>query len=150
MHNFIFQEILDVNEINILSHQRSLFWDFLYQYDEETLDFLKSHITDDESYYLLVKEKNNFVAFISTDREWREKNSFFIREIFIHPDFQKKKLGVILMNKCIDHAKKHHARRVITQTAFENIPMQKLCEGLGFRKWENSEWKEWITYRLCL
>jgi hypothetical protein len=28
--------------------------------------------------------------------------------------------------------------------------MQKLCEKLWFHKWENPEWKQWITYKYSI
>jgi hypothetical protein len=34
------------------------------------------------------------------------------------------------MKKCVNHAMENNAEFVVTQTAFENIPMQRLCEKL--------------------
>lgn len=52
------------------------------------------------------------------------------------------------MGRCIEHAKNLKANGVITETAFENYPMQSLCEKFSFKKWDNPQWKEGITYRL--
>lgn len=52
------------------------------------------------------------------------------------------------MSMCVEHARDKGAVGVVTETAFDNIPMQKLCEKLGFKKWENPQWKKGITYKL--
>lgn len=72
----------------------------------------------------------------------------FIREVFVDPSFQKLGIGKALMGRCIEHAKSKKATGVVTETAFSNSPMQKLCEKLGFVEWENPRWKEGVTYKL--
>ena len=46
------------------------------------------------------------------------------------------------MNECIHYAKHNNASAIITETAFENYSMQKLCESLEFNKRDNPKWKE--------
>ena len=121
---------------------------FHYTYDDAMIDSLKKHFLLKNSLYLLAKKEDEFVAFCSIDRDWWEDQFFFLREILVDAHFQKLGLGSRLMNACIEHAKKNGAIGVVTETAFDNYPMQKLCEKLGFRKWENPQWNEGITYKL--
>ena len=37
---------------------------------------------------------------------------------------------------------------IVTETAFENSPMQTLCSKFDFKEWNNPQWKEGITYKL--
>ncbi len=62
--------------------------------------------------------------------------------------FQQRGIGLELMQRCIAHAKKMDAMGVVTETAFENIPMQKLCAKCRFTEWKNPQWKEGITYKI--
>jgi len=111
---------------------------------------LKDYFKRKDSLYLIAKYEDDFAGFCSIDSNWWEKNCFFIREIFVIPIFQKQQTGKRLILQCIDHAKKNNAIEVVTQTAFENIPMQKLCTRLGFIEWNNPQWKDGITYKLKL
>lgn len=140
--------IKDEQEIDILRNVTSEYKDFVYRYDEETLNLLKKNLKLEGSLYIVAKQDGDFVAFCSVDTEWWEDNHFFIREIFVKPDFQKQKIGEMLIKQCIDHARQKGATGIVTETAFENIPMQKLCVKLGFEKWDNPNWKEGITYKL--
>lgn len=42
--SFVFSEITNPNEINVLQGKTSVFESLVIQYDESTLDFLKSHL----------------------------------------------------------------------------------------------------------
>lgn len=150
MTNLTFHIITNEKEIDILSGQKSSFNRFEYGYcdSDDTITLLKNNFHLKDSLYLIVKEYDNFAGFISMDRDWWEENCFFLREIFVSPDFQGHGIGKKLISTCIEHARKHWAKAIVTETAFENIPMQKLCESLGFEKWDNPEWKEGITYKL--
>ncbi len=148
MSSMNYSKITDPAEIDVLRGKESAFANFRYRYDEETLALLKKNIERRDSLYLLAKNGEEFAAFCSIDSDWWEPNYFFLREIFVMPGFQGQSIGETLMRKCIEHAKSNNALGVVTETAFENIPMQKLCEKLGFKKWENPQWKEGITYRL--
>lgn len=52
------------------------------------------------------------------------------------------------MERCVKYAKGRGAIGVVTETANDNDPMQNLCEKLHFIKWENSQRKDGITYKL--
>ena len=142
-----FSIIKTSQEIEILRGKTSQYEALNIQYDEETIALLKKNLEREDSLYLLAMKGNEFVAFCSIDSDWWEDGYFFLREIFIEPKFQKQRLGEQLIKNCIDHARGHNARGVVTETAFENIPMQKICERLGFKKWDNPQWKEGITYK---
>ena len=144
MKKIIYSIITDAEEIEILRDKSSL----NYKYDQATIDLLKKHFTLKDSLYILAKSGDDFVAFCSVDRDWWEDNYFFIREILVDPNFQKQNIGWGLMTRCIEHAKKKGAVGVVTETAFENIPMQKLCAKLGFKEWNNPTWKEGVTFKI--
>jgi len=150
MKNVIISTITDESEIDILKGKTSVYWDLIIKYDENaknTIDLLKTNFKDKDNLYLIAKEGNKFVWFCSIDKEWWKEWYYFIREIFIEPKYQKQKIWKELMQKCINHAKEKWAIWVITQTAFENVPIQKLCEKLWFKKWNNPQWTKWITYK---
>ena len=117
-------------------------------FNEPTMDLLKKNFSLKDSLYLIAKKGGEVVGFCSVDRDWWEESFFFIREIFVEPKFQKLGIGKTLMSRCVEHARDKKATGVVTETAFSNSPMQKLCEKLGFTKWENPQWKEGVTYRL--
>lgn len=144
MDDIIISTMTDEKEIEFLRDKSS----FNYTYDKATIDSLRKHFALKDSLYLLAKKGEKSVAFCSIDRDWWEDNFFFIREILVDPNFQKHGLGKQLMSRSIAHAKSKGAVGVVTETAFENSPMQTLCEKLGFEKWKNPQWKEGITYKL--
>lgn len=144
MDNINVTTITDGKEIEFLRDKPS----FNYTFDDSTMGLLKKNLTLKDSLYLLAKEEENFVAFCSVDRDWWEENFFFIREILVDPQFQKLGMGQKLIEQCIEHARNKRAIGVVTETAFDNFKMQKLCEKVGFKKWENPQWKEGITYKL--
>lgn len=139
-----YSTIKGVEEIEILRDKPS----FNYTYDQAKIESLKKHFNLKDSLYILAKNKKEFAAFCSIDRTWWENNYFFIREILVDPHFQKQNIGSEILSRCIGHAKKKGAKGIVTETAFENIPMQKLCAKFGFQKWDNPQWKEGITYKL--
>jgi len=146
----IFNRVTDIDTIDVLKSQKSFYGDFTYQYDQATIDLLKRNFTGPDSLYVVAMQDDDFAGFISCDTEWWEDNSFFLREIFVSPDHQKKGIGEQLMRKVLEHAHNHGASQVVTQTAFENVPMQKLCQSLGFKTWDNPQWKQGITYKFSL
>ncbi len=139
-----YSKIKEAKEIEILRNKTS----FNYIYEDKAIESLKKHFTLNDSLYIIAKNNGKFVAFCSIDRGWWEDGYFFIREILVDSCFQKRNIGSEIMGRCIAHAKKKRAIGVVTETAFENIPMQKLCTKLGFKKWDNPKWKEGITYKL--
>ena len=144
MKNITIVAMQDEKEIEFLRDKSS----FNYTYNKATIDSLKKYFKLKDSLYLIAKNGTEFVAFCSIDRGWWEANFFFIREILVDPDFQKLGIGKELMGKCIEHAKNKKAIGVVTETAFENSPMQKLCAKFDFKEWENPQWREGITYKL--
>ncbi len=146
--NIEYSIITDTEAIDVLRGKTSQFKNFNVRYDEVTLDYLKTHLADEDSLYVMAKEGDVFAGFCSIDSDWWEKDYFFLREIFVEPAFQQRGIGLELMQRCIAHAKKMGAVGVVTETAFENIPMQKLCAKCGFESWENPQWKDGVTYKL--
>jgi len=136
--------IKDVEEIEVLRNKSS----FEYKYDQSTIELLKKNFVLEDSLYILAKKDEEFVAFCSVDRDWWEDNYFFIREILVSPNFLKQNIGTEIMNRCINHAKEKNATGIVTETALNNIPMQKLCSNIGFKKWDNPHWKEGITFKI--
>lgn len=146
--NIEYSVIAQASDIDVLRGKTSQFKNFNVRYDEEAIEYLKVHVSDADSMYLMAKEGDVFAGFCSVDSDWWEKNHFFLREIFVEPTFQQRGIGLELMQRCIAHAKKMGAIGIVTETAFENIPMQKLCAKCGFTEWENPQWKEGITYKI--
>ncbi len=144
MDNIVIKTIADEKEIEYLRDKSS----FNYTYDQLTIDSLKKLFKLKDSLYLLAKSGDEFVGFCSVDIDWWENNYFFLREILVNPNFQKLGVGQQLMVRCIKHAKDSGAVGVVTETANDNFPMQKLSEKLNFTKWENPQWEEGITYKL--
>ena len=136
--------IKDIEEIDILKNREV----FNYNYDQEEINSLKKHFIMKDSLYILARYKNEFAGFCSIDRNWWEDDYFFLRQILVNSNFRKMNIGSEVMSRCIKHAKDKKAIGVVTETAFDNLPMQRLCEKIGFKKWDNKEWKEGITYKL--
>ncbi len=145
-----YESVTSKSDIDQLLGKKSQYGDFEYSYGNETISLLKNNFDLPDSLYLLVKDGEKFAGFVSCDRDWWEDNCFFLREIFVDETYQGQGIGRELMARCVDHAQKRNALILVTQTAFENIPMQKLCESFGFQKWDNPRWQEGITYKLFL
>uniref|UniRef100_A0A7C4R6Q4 GNAT family N-acetyltransferase n=1 Tax=candidate division CPR3 bacterium TaxID=2268181 RepID=A0A7C4R6Q4_UNCC3 len=144
MKNINYSTITDINELETLRDKSA----FKYKFDDDLIESLKKYFILKDSLFILAKSEGDFAGFCSIDRDWWEENYFMIREILVDPKFHKKGIGYELMTRCIDHAKQKGADGVVTETAFDNIPMQKLCEKIGFKKWDNPSWKEGITYKI--
>ncbi|OGH88806.1 MAG: hypothetical protein A3J93_01815 [Candidatus Magasanikbacteria bacterium RIFOXYC2_FULL_42_28] len=144
MNGIVITTIKNQDEIEFLRGRQS----FEYTYNDETIDSLKKHFDPENSLYLLAKKGSEFAAFCSIDRGWWEENIFFIREILVDQNFQKLGIGEKLMQKCIEYAKSKGTIGVVTETDFKNKPMQGLCKKLGFKEWNNPQWKNGIAYRL--
>jgi GNAT superfamily N-acetyltransferase len=147
MEKIIYTTMKSPDEIEILRDRSGKYHDFVYTYKEPTIDLLKKNFSLPESLYLIAKRGEEFVAFCSIDRDWWEENIFMVREILVDQNFQKQGIGEIIMGKCIEHAKNRGAVGVVTETAFENVPMQRLCAKMNFQEFENPHWKEGITYK---
>ncbi len=142
---------MDAEDMDTLKDKKSTFANLHFVYDAETLSYLKKQFARTDSLYLIAKEDNyTFVAFCSLDSDWWEPRHFFLREIFVMPAYQGQGIGKMFIEKCVEHAKRHNALAIVTQTAFENQPMQKLCEKSGFSRWDNPQWKKDLTYKLVL
>ncbi len=150
MNPTTYRKIETVDEIDILLGKESQYDDFCYRYEMDTINLLKNNFQLEDSLYLFALQDDEFAGFVSCDTDWWEPNSFFLREIFVDPEYQGKHIGSTLIQKCIDHAKAKSGKTLVTQTAYENIPMQKICESFGFMQWENPQWAEGITYKLHL
>lgn len=148
MSEINYSTIQNAEEIEILRGKSSRYKNLTLSYNQKTIDLLKKNFNLGDSLYIIAKQNNEFVGFCSIDRDWWEDNYFMIREIFVDPNFQKLGVGEKIMIMCMEHARKKKAIGVVTETDFENIPMQKLCEKLGFQKWNNPQWKEGVTYKL--
>ncbi|MFA6533889.1 MAG: GNAT family N-acetyltransferase [Patescibacteria group bacterium] len=140
----VIEVITNKKEIEILRGRAS----FNYIYDDATIELLKKNWALKDSLYLVAKRGAEFVGFCSIDRDWWEEGYFFLREILVDSSFQKLGIGQELAVRCLEHARNKKAIGVVTETARENIPMQKLCAKLGFQKWDNPKWREGITYKL--
>lgn len=144
MENINYTKIKSIRDIEIIRNMES----FKYKLDQSTINTLVKHFILEDSLYLLAKQDEKFAGFCSIDRGWWEDGYFFVREIIVDQGFRKLNIGYELMSRCITHAKKCGAVGVITETAFDNIPMQRLSQKLGFKEWENSQWKDGITYKM--
>ena len=144
MNEITFSTIKGAEEIEILRDKLV----FNYTYNQEEIDSLKKHFALKDSLYVLAKNKEKFAGFCSIDRNWWEDNYFFLRQILVDPAFRNLNIGSEVMNRCIDHAKKMGSTGVVTETAFENTPMQQLCKKFNFKEWANPQWKEGITYKI--
>ncbi len=149
----VFSVVTDESDINTLRGLTSSVGDFLYGYGDEsiaedtTLAGLKNNLHRKDSFYLIVRESGAFVAFCALDMEWWEDGYAFLREIFVHPDFQGRGIGAELIRRCEDHTKALKLLGIVTETAFENIPMRALCEKCGFTEWYNPQWNEGVAYK---
>lgn len=144
MDEITYSKIKNVEGIEILRDKQS----FNYTFDNQLLDLLKKNFSLENGLYLLASSNDAFAGFCSIDKDWWEDGFFFIREILVDPKFYNQQVGYTLMNMCLDHAQEQGAVGVVTETDFENIPMQRLCQKVGFKKWDNPKWKDGITYKL--
>lgn len=146
--------ILAVEDINVLRGQRSCVRGFVYKYgneregEDETLHLLRKNFTRTNSLYLMAQERDMFAGFCAIDTDWREDGYAFLREIFIHPDFQRRGIAEECIRRCMLHTQNLGLKGIVTETAFENTPMQHLCAKLGFKPWNNPEWNDGVTLKL--
>ncbi len=146
MSKISYLNIKKTEEITILRGRES----HGYIMDQAVINLLQKNFGLEMSLYLIAKSNSDFAGFCSIDKDWWEDGFFFIREIIVDPKFQKQGIGEELMTRCISHARKLGAIGIVTETDFENIRMQKLCEKLQFKEWDNPQWEDGITYKLHL
>ena len=144
------------SEIDILRGRVSRSGDFVYGYGDErvcpdeTLDFLRAHLHHAGSLYLLAREDDGFSGFSGMDTDWWEEGYAFLREIFVDGEHQRRGVAGALVERCIAHARAMGLAGIVTETAYENIPMRSLCTRYGFIEWDNPEWREGITLKKML
>lgn len=150
MGSITYRQVATRDQLNTLVGKSSRYKDFWYQYDVETVNLLQANFSLPNGLYLFTECDSEFAGFVSCDIDWWEPGAFFLRELFVSPEYQGQRIGTTLVQRCVEHAKKNGADTLVTQTAFENVPMQTLCESLGFTQWKNPRWGEGITYKRSL
>jgi len=77
---------------------------------------------DPKGFFLL--ELKEPIAFIACDTNWFSRFEMGIvaeiHELFVHPDFRRKRIGSILVNKAIDYAKSKNRKIVGLWVGVEN------------------------------
>ncbi|MEK7590952.1 MAG: GIY-YIG nuclease family protein [Patescibacteria group bacterium] len=81
--------ITEANNIDVLRGKTSQFKNFNVRYNEETLHYLKTHLADEDSLYLIAKEGDVFAGFCSVDSDWWEVNYFSCGKFLWNPCFSK-------------------------------------------------------------
>lgn len=59
-------------EIDVLDGKTAQYRNLNIQYDNETIKYLKNHLQDEDSLYLVAKEDSAFAGFCSIDSDWWE------------------------------------------------------------------------------
>lgn len=145
--------ISNPEELNVLRGKKSKWGDFCYAYDDRTIDMLKKKISLPDSLYIMVTdEKGAFVAFCATDRDWREQDYFFLRELFVVPTYHGRGIGMELIKRIMMHARQKRAVGVVAEADFENARAKGIYGKMGFDEWETPQWgglqgENRITYK---
>ncbi len=143
-----FHHITDSDQLNILSGKRASYGNLMFSFPSEFLKRLKLKLKEKNAYQLFAKdEQGKFLGYLYS-AETIFPDHLFIGELFVDPLAQGKGVGSALVQKAVEFAKQQNLKGVMTETEFENIPAQKLYEKCGFKKFDNPDWKEGITYQL--
>ena len=102
---------------------------------ESRLDWFHAH--HDKRPLLVVEENNTILAFLSFKSFYGRPAYHITAEIgiYIHPDYQKKGFGKILLQKAIDEAPNLQLENLLGFIFGHNEPSIKLFKKFGFTEW---------------
>lgn len=65
-----------------------------------------------------------------------EKNEsiLLLKLVGVHPDFKGLGIGRKLIKSCLDYAREHHYKMIVTDSAEENVPFRKMMTHFGFKE----------------
>ncbi len=142
-----FLRIKDEKALDILKIQSAIYKNLTFAFSKKYLASLKLALRHKHAFQLIALiSDDKFVGYIACDEDLFP-NFLTIKELFIHPSFQKQGIASRLLQKSINFAKEEGLKGVMTETEFENIPAQKLYEKCGLGKIDNPDWKEGVTYQ---
>ncbi|MDR2276177.1 MAG: GNAT family N-acetyltransferase [Sphingobacterium sp.] len=101
-----------------------------------TIDFLRNRILKNESILIFVEKDENIIGFAQlypTFSSATLKKAYILNDLYVIDSERKKGIATILINKCIEIAKKENCGRVSLSTAKDN-PAQLLYENIGFKE----------------
>jgi len=101
--------------------------DFQVLGSAERSDFLVKSIS--ECSVWMASDEGVVVGFVVADQSFF--GEFFIELLIVHPSFRRKGIGALLVNKIETILS---VEKLFTSTNVSNVPMQRLCESLGFTK----------------
>jgi L-amino acid N-acyltransferase len=112
-------------------------------------------------YPIIVAETGGRVVGYATISKFRERPAYSRTgesSVYVHPDFQGKGVGTLLMEETIVRARKLGYHAIIAGIALPNEPSVKLHEGLGFKFVGNfrevgfkfGQWRDVAFFQLLL
>jgi len=142
---------------NVTSDDLDAFVEIYKQAYKGLEEYAYTKTKDIKSYFrwLMNRDKDGFfvaevdgkpVGFVACDANW---HSFFeneevgeIHEIFVHPKWQGKGIGSILLLRALDYAKERRRKIAELWVGVGNIKARRFYEKFGFE--EKGSWGRWI------
>ncbi len=146
---FVLDSITNPDALDVLTEIQAAHGDLIFNFSAEYLKKLKG-LVNEQGIHVIARNSDDqsFAGYVAatTDSLPAYPGTVLIVELFVDPKEQGKGLGRALMQSVIDSAKNRGLRGAVVQTENENVPAQALYEKLGFKKVENPDWNEGVTY----
>lgn len=148
---FVLGFVSDPATLDVLQEKRAAHGDLMFNFSPEYLEKLK-RLVNERGIHVIARNAadQSFAGYIAatTNSLPAYPDTVLIVELFVDPKEQGRGLGRKLMQAVIDSAKTRGLRGAVVQTENENTPAQTLYEKLGFKKVENPDWKDGVTYQM--
>ncbi len=84
--------------------------------------------------FLVLENEGKIAGTVAVKEE--DKNTAFLRRLFVNPSFRKKGYGTSLIESAIEFCKKHHYKQIVFQGNEKMIAALRLCVKQGFKEQE--------------
>ena len=104
---------------------------------QEARAFLRERLTRGDSVIFIAREQDRAIGFVQLYPSFSSsamKRLWVLNDLFVDPSARKKSVGRALMEQAETFARETNARGLTLKAAIDNLPAQKLYEGLGWSR----------------
>lgn len=134
------------DELDILKEQEAHFGDIKFSYPDGYILWLKEKLKARDAMQFMAKTEEEFAGYIFGSENDSWPGYYYLNDLFIHPDYQGRKVGTKLVNELAQSVKSLGFKGLVVQTEYENMPAREFYEALGFTKIDDPS--SGMTYQL--
>ncbi len=126
--------------------------EYAYTHPKDVKSYMRWLWDRDKEGILVAKDRGEIVGFVAGDSNWfskrAQKNVGAIHEIVVHPDYRRKGVGRMLMEKVLEYFKDKGLETAELWVGDENLPAMEFYKGFGFK--EDGRYNYWVRMTLDL